>query len=48
MVSGFVFRDYSKNDALVFLVVYALHRRFNSRNDVLEFARSSIAVVFGV
>ena len=45
MVSEFVYRDHSRND------VYALHRHVNhvnSRNDVFEFAKSSIVMVFGV
>ena len=45
MESELVYRDHSRNDA------YALHRYINlvnSRNDVLEFAKSSIVVVFSV
>ena len=45
MVSEFVYRDHSRNDA------DALHRHvnhINSRNDVLEFAKSSIVAVFDV
>ena len=45
MVSKLVSRDHSRNDA------YAFHRHVIhviSRNDVLEFAKRSIVVVFGV
>ena len=45
MVSEFVYRDHSRNDAC------ALHshvNHVNSRNGVLESAKSSIVVVSGV
>ena len=44
MVTEFVYRDHSRNDA------YALHLQVkpdNFRDNVLKFAKSSIAVVFG-
>ena len=51
MVSEFVCCDHSRNDPLVFFLAYALHRHVNhvnSKNDVLEFVKSSIVVVLGV
>ena len=48
MVWEFVYRDLSRNDALVFSLAYALHCHVYSGNDVLEVATSSIVVVLGV
>ena len=45
MVAEFVYRDHSRNDACV---LYRHVNQVNSRNDVLEFAKSSIVVVFSV
>ena len=40
-----IIRDITR---LLFFLVYALPCPVNSRNDVLEFAKGSIVVVFGV